>query len=73
MLLLSMKNLLVALLLLPIFSFTQTFTPKEIARFEAEAKSVTIIRDNWGVPHIYGKNRCKCCFWVDVRAMRGEF
>ena len=63
MLLLPMKNLLVTLLLItPIFSFTQKFTPKEIARFEAEAKSVTIIRDNWGVPHIYAKTDASVVF-----------
>lgn len=57
-----MKNLLVALLLLPLFSSAQKFTPKEIARFQAEAKSVTIVRDNWGVPHIYGKTDSSVVF-----------
>ncbi|WP_299289493.1 penicillin acylase family protein [uncultured Mucilaginibacter sp.] len=57
-----MKNLLVALLLLPLFSIAQKFTPKEIARFQAEAKSVIIIRDNWGVPHIYGKTDANVVF-----------
>lgn len=49
MLLLSMKNLLVALLLPPIFSIDPKFTPVEIKRFEAEAKQVTIVWDNYGV------------------------
>ncbi|MEX8548805.1 MAG: penicillin acylase family protein [Mucilaginibacter sp.] len=57
-----MKNLLVAFLLLPVFSNAQKFTPKEIARFQAEAKSVTIMRDNWDVPHIYAKTDASVVF-----------
>jgi acyl-homoserine lactone acylase PvdQ len=26
-----------------------------VAAWEREARNVTIIRDNWGIPHIYGK------------------
>jgi len=47
-------KLLFSLLLLPAISFSQKFTQQEISRFNTEAKRVTIIRDNWGVPHIYG-------------------
>ncbi|WP_295772623.1 penicillin acylase family protein [uncultured Mucilaginibacter sp.] len=34
----------------------------EIARYLAQAKQVTIIRDNWGVPHIYGKTDANVVF-----------
>ncbi len=27
----------------------------ELGRWEARAKNTTIIRDNWGIPHVYGK------------------
>lgn len=30
------------------------FSPQEIARYEAMASNVTILRDRWGIPHIYG-------------------
>src|SRR6478736_635257 len=30
-------------------------TPTEIARWKREAQNVTIIRDDWGIAHIYGK------------------
>ncbi|HTJ14863.1 MAG TPA: penicillin acylase family protein, partial [Dinghuibacter sp.] len=30
-------------------------SPTDLARYAAEAARVTIIRDNWGIPHIYGK------------------
>jgi acyl-homoserine-lactone acylase len=40
---------------LPFFSFAQTYSPTEIARYKQQAASVTIIRDNYGTPHIYSK------------------
>ncbi|NOW97770.1 acyl-homoserine lactone acylase PvdQ [Mucilaginibacter sp. SG564] len=42
--------------------FAQIFNPKEIKRAEQLAKTVTIIRDNWGVPHIYGKTDAAVVF-----------
>lgn len=56
-----MKHLFV-LLLFPSFTFCQTFTQREISRFNTEAQRVTIIRDNWGVPHIYGKTDADAVF-----------
>jgi len=41
------------LFLLPIFAIAQKATTTEITRYNREAKAVTIIRDNYGVPHIY--------------------
>ena len=46
----------------PFFCFGQKFTPAEVQRFRAEARSVTIIRDNYGVPHIYGKTDANVVF-----------
>ena len=37
-------------------------TPAELARWKATAKRVTIIRDNWGIPHIYGKTDADVVF-----------
>lgn len=51
-----MKKLCLTLItLLPLFSFAQKFSVAEVARYKQQAKSVTIIRDNYGVPHIYSK------------------
>jgi acyl-homoserine-lactone acylase len=52
---------LILLLLTPLFSQSQ-FSEKEISRFKTEANRVTIIRDNWGVPHIYGKTDADVVF-----------
>jgi len=56
-----MKQLFL-LLLFPTFCFSQTFTQQEINRFNGEAKRVTIIRDTWGVPHIYGTTDADAVF-----------
>src|SRR5689334_16859920 len=63
-----MKKILL-LLLFPITLFAQNFSPKEsfwtkqeITRWENEAKQITIVRDNWGIAHVYGKTDADAVF-----------
>jgi acyl-homoserine lactone acylase PvdQ len=56
-----MKKLFI-LLVFPSIAFSQTLTPQEIKRCKEEAQRVTIIRDNWGIPHIYGKTDADAVF-----------
>lgn len=56
-----MKQILL-FLFFPFFSFAQQFSSREIAAWEARAKRVTVIEDNWGVPHIYGKTDADAVF-----------
>jgi acyl-homoserine-lactone acylase len=56
------KQLFGLLFLLPLSLSAQRFAGSEISRFQQEAKRVTIIRDNWGVPHIYGKTDADAVF-----------
>jgi len=58
----AMRYSFLMLLLLPVAAFAQKNTRKALVRFEAEAKAVTIVRDNWGVPHIYGKTDAEAVF-----------
>lgn len=39
-----------------------TQTPSDSLHLAKLAKRVTIVRDNWGVPHIYGKSDADCTF-----------
>src|SRR5471030_3301266 len=57
-----MKPLFLALFLLPFAAISQKYSKSELARFATEAKAVTIIRDNWGIPHIYGKTDAEAVF-----------
>lgn len=50
------------LLLLPLFSLAQPPSPQVISAWESQAKRVTILEDQWGVPHIYGKTDADAVF-----------
>ncbi|RZK54349.1 MAG: acylase, partial [Pedobacter sp.] len=67
-----MKKLLV-LLLLPISVFAQKFTATEIALFEKQAKQVNIIRDKWGIPHVYGKTDADAVFGLLYAQCEDDF
>lgn len=56
------KRLFKLLLCLPITALAQKPTSQEILRYNTQAKQVTIIRDNWGIPHIYGKTDASVVF-----------
>jgi acyl-homoserine-lactone acylase len=67
-----MKKLLL-LLLLPIQLLAQGFNNKEIAAFQQQAKRVTIIRDNWGIPHVYGKSDADAVFGLMYSQCEDDF
>ncbi|WP_221284394.1 penicillin acylase family protein [Mucilaginibacter sp. SP1R1] len=50
------------LIFYPVINYAQAFNRQEIERAQAMAKTVTIIRDNWGVPHIYAKTDAAVVF-----------
>src|ERR1700712_3647305 len=45
----------------------------EIARWEREAGKVTIIRDNWGIAHIYGKTDADAVFGMEYAQAEDDF
>lgn len=61
------------ILLLPIHLFGQAFTSKEISRYKKEAAQVTIIRDNFGIPHIYGKTDADAAFGLLYAQCEDDF
>ncbi|HSU28513.1 MAG TPA: penicillin acylase family protein [Chitinophagaceae bacterium] len=56
------RKILLLLWLLPLQSIAQEFSGAEISRWKSQAKNVTIIRDNYGIPHIYGKSDADAVF-----------
>ncbi|MEQ8413849.1 MAG: acylase [Imperialibacter sp.] len=52
---------------------TAEFTADEIQRWEAVASRVTIIRDNWGIPHIYGKTDADAIFGMLYAQCEDDF
>ncbi|CAH0997502.1 Glutaryl-7-aminocephalosporanic-acid acylase [Emticicia aquatica] len=66
------------LLILPLAIFAQGITPNkfskgEINRYQLQAKRVNIIRDNWGIPHIYGKSDADAVFGLLYAQCEDDF
>jgi len=66
-----MKKFLL-LLLIPLQALAQS-SPADIARWEKQAVQVTIIRDNYGVPHIYGKTDADAVFGLMYAQCEDDF
>jgi acyl-homoserine-lactone acylase len=43
-------------------NFAQNLSKSELVRCQNQAKNVTIIRDNWGIAHVYGKTDADAVF-----------
>src|SRR5204863_8993114 len=59
--------------LFPLQLFAQNFSKEEISRYQQQAKNVTIIRDNWGIPHIYGKTDADAVFGLLYAQCEDDF
>ncbi|HMO40363.1 MAG TPA: penicillin acylase family protein [Saprospiraceae bacterium] len=51
----------------------QPFTTEEISRWMEQAQRIEIIRDNWGIPHIYGKTDADAVFGVLYTQCEDDF
>ena len=60
-------------LFIPVISLAQKFSSAEIKLWEAQSKNVTIIRDNWGIPHIYGKTDADAVFGLLYAQCEDDF
>lgn len=60
-------------LLLPLQLLAQNFTSKEIVRWQKQAQQISIIRDNWGIPHIYGKTDADAVFGLLYAQCEDDF
>jgi len=66
-----MKNKLI--LLLASASFCFAFQSAEGARWEKEARNVTIVRDDWGIAHVYGKTDADTVFGMIYAQAEDDF
>jgi acyl-homoserine-lactone acylase len=60
-------------LLLTTQVFGQNFTKTEIVRYQNQAQNVTIIRDTWGIPHVYGKTDADAVFGIMYAQCEDDF
>src|ERR1700743_1553482 len=68
-----MRKYIILLLLLPFQVTAQQTNNADIQRYEQQAKNVTIIRDNWGIPHVYGKTDADAVFGVLYAQCEDDF
>ncbi|HEV2616467.1 MAG TPA: penicillin acylase family protein [Candidatus Acidoferrales bacterium] len=45
----------------------------DVARWQQEARDVTIIRDNWGIAHVYGKTDADAVFGMEYAQAEDDF
>ena len=57
----------------PLQLLAQPFSKDEITKWQTQAKNVTIIRDNYGVPHIYGKTDADAVFGLLYAQCEDDF
>jgi len=68
-----MKTIGCIFLLIPLCLCAQPFTQTEIAQWQQQAGNVNIIRDNWGIPHIYGKTDADAVFGLMYAQCEDDF
>src|SRR5437762_3317891 len=69
-----LKNLVLLLLFLSSSSaLLHANGDPEVARWEREAGNVTIIRDDWGVAHVYGKTDADAVFGMEYAQAEDDF
>ena len=70
----SLKKKLLLLLLFPLQQLiAQPFAKTEITEWQQQAKRINIIRDNWGIPHIYGKTDADAVFGLLYAQCEDDF
>ena len=50
-----MKRIILVLALFCVSCAPQAAADKDVSAWEKQAQGITIIRDTWGIPHVYGK------------------
>jgi acyl-homoserine-lactone acylase len=71
--LIGMKWLLVALLCTPCVIDAAAPAPAENVRWQTRAEHVHIIRDNWGIAHVYGKSDADAVFGMIYAQAEDDF
>lgn len=61
------------LLFFPFALNAQSFSAAEIKKWQQQARNINIIRDNWGVPHVYGKTDADAVFGLLYAQCEDDF
>jgi acyl-homoserine lactone acylase PvdQ len=70
---LSLKHLVLFLAAASSALAFQAAKDPELARWQQEAKNVTIVRDDWGIAHVYGKTDADAVFGMEYAQAEDDF
>lgn len=68
-----MKRVVLLLALVSACVFSLQATNPDVALWEQEARNVTIIRDDWGIAHVYGKTDADAVFGMEYAQAEDDF
>src|SRR3954471_23963871 len=68
-----MKKSLYLLVVLTFALIAPAATKQDIARWEQQARNITIIRDDWGIAHVYGKTDADTVFGAEYAQAEDDF
>ena len=68
-----MKLLRIIALLLVVSRPLASQTADEVSRWQRRAQNVTIVRDDWGIPHVYGRTDADAVFGVVYAQAEDDF
>jgi acyl-homoserine-lactone acylase len=68
-----MKKLVLVLAAVFVACAAQATVDRQAAAWQRQAQNVTIIRDDWGVPHVYGKTDANAVFGVIYAQAEDDF
>jgi len=68
-----LKNLVFALVFVSSPALLHANGNSEITRWQREARNVTIIRDDWGIAHVYGKTDADAVFGMEYAQAEDDF
>lgn len=68
-----MKKLILLVALVAASAASQPTSSPDVARWEKQAQNITIVRDDWGIPHVYGKSDADAVFGVMFAQAEDDF
>lgn len=70
----SLRSYSLALLVSAVLSTSASAqTPRDVARWQAIANNVTIVRDDWGIAHVFGKTDAQAVFGMMYAQAEDDF
>src|SRR6478672_6956928 len=68
-----MKKIILVLAVFSVSCAPQAAADKDVTAWEKQAQGITIIRDTWGIPHVYGKTDADAVFGVIYAQAEDDF